>query len=150
MKRNQDVDYIELETNLRNIDESYETLGIDFNFSNHFDLTCYTGKSNSKFYMISSDVQCLTKQLIFYFNTIIKNFIFVDLYDKTFIESFKVLVKDKEEFQRFLNMTQITVDDFLHLGVYICPNAFTSTLIKFIQTNYLNIKIVKSKKKTKK
>ena len=70
---------------------------------------------------------------------------------KEFVENFKLLVKDEEEFKRFLEMISLTLDDFLHLGVYVCPNAFTSTLIKYIQTNYLNIKVVKkTKTRTKK
>ena len=101
--------------------------------------------------MMSTDVQRLTKQLIYYFTIVIKNFTYIDLYDKEFVENFKLLVKDEEEFKRFLEMISLTLDDFLHLGVYVCPNAFTSTLIKYIQINYLNIKVVKkTKTRTKK
>lgn len=149
MKRNQNVDYNELGRNLENIEYAYKSLNIHLDISEYFNLTCYTGKSDSKFYIVSSDIERLTKQIIFYFYTIIKNFKFVDLYDKDFIEAFKLLVKDQEEFKSFLTMVGISIDDFLYLGVYICPNAFTSTLIKFIQINYLNINITKVKKTKK-
>lgn len=151
MKRNQDVNYEILKSELNNIDKVFESLNLNVNINEYFDLTCYTGKHNSKFYMMSTDVQRLTKQLIYYFTIVIKNFTYIDLYDKEFVENFKLLVKDEEEFKRFLEMISLTLDDFLHLGVYVCPNAFTSTLIKYIQTNYLNIKVVKkTKTRTKK
>ena len=146
MKRNQIIDYQYLEKNLRNIEEVYKTLNIETDISEYFDSTCYTGKSDSKFYTISTDVQRLTKQLIYYFYYVFKNFEFKELSDKEFIEAFKLLIKDENEFNIFLKMVEISLDDFLHLGVYISPTAFTSTLIKFIQSTYLNIKIVKKKK----
>ena len=116
MKRNQDVNYEILKSELNNIDKVFESLNLNVNINEYFDLTCYTGKH-----------QRLTKQLIYYFTIVIKNFTYIDLYDKEFVENFKLLVKDEEEFKRFLEMISLTLDDFLHLGVYVCPNAFTST-----------------------
>lgn len=149
MKRNQDVDYESLKNDLLNIDESFSKLNLKFDLSEYFNLTGYTGKSNTRINIISSDIERLTKQLIYYFYAVIKNFNYVDLYDKDFLESFKFLVKDEVEFNLFLNMTSLSIDDFLYIGVYICPNAFTSTLIKFIQTKYLNIKVVKKSRGAK-
>lgn len=146
MKRNQDINYKELKNDLDNIDKTYSSLNLSMDLNDYYNSTCYTGKSDSKFFMISTDVQRLTKQLIFYFYATIKNFNFVDLYDKEFVEAFKMLVKDEDEFKSFLDMTGFTIDDYIHLGVYICPNAFTSTLIKFIQTKYLNIFVQKKRK----
>jgi len=146
MKRNQIIDYQSLTKNLRNIEEAYKTLHIETDISEYFDSTCYTGKSDSKFYTISTDVQRLTKQLIYYFYIVFKNFNFKELTDKDFIEAFKFLIKDETEFRTFLEMIEISLDDFLHLGVYISPTSFTSTLIKFIQSTYLNINIPPKKK----
>ena len=86
-----------------------------------------------------SDLDLLAKQIIFYFYSIIKNFKFVDFYDKEFIDAYKFLIKDKEEFERFLSYINLTVEEFIQLSIYICQNAFTSNLIKFIQTNYLGM-----------
>ena len=98
----------------------------------------YTGLSERKYIIIISDLERLSKQLIYYFYKIIKNFKFINFYDKEFIDAFKFLIKDKEEFERFLNYINLDVKEFLQLSIYICQNAFTSNLIKFIQTNYLN------------
>ena len=41
------------------------------------------------------------------------------------------------------------MEEFIQLSIYVCQNAFTSNLIKFIQTNYLGIEVQpKTKKKT--
>lgn len=91
-----------------------------------------------KHIVITSDLEKLAKQIIFYFYCIIKNFTFVDFYDKEFINAYKFLIKDEEEFTKFLSYTKLNVEEFIQLSIYICQNAFTSNLIKFIQTTYLN------------
>lgn len=102
-----------------------------------------------RYAVIISDLDKLAKQIIFYFYCIIKNFKFVDFYDKEFVDAYKLLIKDKEEFERFLGYTKLSMEEFIQLSIYVCQNAFTSNLIKFIQTNYLGIEVQpKTKKKT--
>ena len=110
----------------------------------------FNGVSGRKYVIVISDLDKLAKQIIFYFYCIIKNFKFIDFYDKEFIDAYKFLIKDKEEFQRFLSYIKLTVEEFIQLSIYICQNAFTSNLIKFIQENYLGIKVKKEKTKRKK
>ena len=100
--------------------------------------------------MVMSDLEKLAKQMIFYFYCTIKNFTFIDFYDKEFIDACKFLIKDKEEFERFLSYVKLDIEEFIHMSIYICQNAFTSNLIKFIQTTYLGIKPKKEKIKKKK
>lgn len=66
-----------------------------------------------------------------------KNYEFVDFYDKGFTDNFKNLVKDKEKFKAFLKDISFTLDEFLHIAVYVCPHCFTTNLIKFIKNNYI-------------
>lgn len=109
----------------------------------------FNGTNSKKFVIIISDLEKLAKQIIFYFYCIIKNFKFIDFYDKEFIDAYKFLIKDKEEFERFLSYIKLTVEEFIQLSIYICQSAFTSNLIKFIQVNYLGIEVKKEKPKTK-
>ena len=109
----------------------------------------FNGAAGRKFIIVVSDLDKLAKQIIFYFYCIIKNFKFIDFYDKEFIDAYKFLIKDKEEFERFLSYIKLTVEEFIQLSIYICQSAFTSNLIKFIQVNYLGIEVKKEKPKTK-
>lgn len=109
----------------------------------------YNGTSGRKYTIIVSDLERLAKEMIFYFYCIIKNFKFVDFYDKEFTDACKLLIKDKEEFERFLSYINLEVEEFIHLSIYICQMAFTSNLIKFVQTNYLGIEPKKEKPKSK-
>ena len=109
----------------------------------------FNGANGRKYIVVVSDLEKLAKQIIFYFYCIIKNFKFVDFYDKEFIDAYKFLIKDKEEFKRFLSYIKLSVEEFIQLSIYICQSAFTSNLIKFIQVNYLGIEVKKEKPKTK-
>ena len=109
----------------------------------------FNGANGRKYIVVVSDLEKLAKQIIFYFYCIIKNFKFVDFYDKEFIDAYKFLFKDKEEFKRFLSYIKLSVEEFIQLSIYICQSAFTSNLIKFIQVNYLGIEVKKEKPKTK-
>jgi hypothetical protein len=55
------------------------------------------------------------------------------------VDNFKKLVKDEENFKKFLNDISFTLDEFLNIAVYVCPHCFTSNLIKFIRSNYTKI-----------
>lgn len=66
-----------------------------------------------------------------------KNFEFVDFYDKSFVNNFKALIKDEVKFKAFLKDISFTLDEFLHIIVYICPHCFTTNLIKHIKSTYL-------------
>jgi hypothetical protein len=62
---------------------------------------------------------------------------FNDFYDKQFVDNFKKLVKDEENFKKFLKDISFTLDEFINIAVYICPHCFTSNLVKYIKTNYI-------------
>ena len=83
------------------------------------------------------DSLILSEKLIDYFEENCKGYTFVDFYDKPFMDNFKNLVKDETKFVAFLNDISFTLDEFLHIAVYICPHCFTSNLIKFIRTHYV-------------
>jgi hypothetical protein len=83
------------------------------------------------------DSLILSEKLIDYLEDTCKGFKFVDFYDKAFMDNFKALVKDEDRFIAFLNDISFTLDDFLHIAVYVCPHCFTSNLIKFIKTHYI-------------
>lgn len=100
--------------------------------------------------MLWTDVKKLSKQLDIYFKETCRNFEFTQFYDKSFMDLFKALVKNEDEMKRFLQMTCLEMDEFLKLSTYICPLCFTSNLIKFIQENYLHIKVEQKKNKKKK
>lgn len=73
-----------------------------------------------------------------------KEFVFTDFYDKAFIDNFKILIKDENKFKKFLTDISFDLDEFLHIGVYVCPHCFTTNLIKFIKTHYLNHELANS------
>ena len=91
------------------------------------------------YYATFADIKNLAAQLAYYFSIIYKNFVFVDFYDKAFIDSAKALIKDIDEFTLFLKLIDIDIETFIKLMVHISPQVFTSNLVKFIQKNYLNI-----------
>lgn len=92
------------------------------------------------------DAELVASQLIFYFTTVCKNFKFEGFYDKAFVNNVKELIKNKEEFTKYLDMIQIEVEEFFKILIYVAPPVFTSNLIKFIQENYLGITPTKKKK----
>ena len=108
------------------------------------------GRSSSESYILAADVKKLSKQLILYFTDTCKNFKFTQFYDKSFMDLFKALIKNEEEFKKFLDMICLDLEEFLKLSTYICPLCFTSNLIKFIQETYLGIKASKKKQIKKK
>lgn len=87
------------------------------------------------------DTQILTEKLITYMENNCKEFIFTDFYEKTFVDNFKLLIKDENKFKHFLNDINFNLDEFLTISVYICPHCFTTNLIKFIKTHYLKKEI---------
>ena len=59
------------------------------------------------------------------------------LYSRAFIDAFKALVKDTDEFWRFLSMVDVDPVTFIRTMACVSPHAFTSNLVKFIQRNYI-------------
>jgi len=116
-------DYEALEEKLRNADENFK----NSNFENTIIMTenYQVGKTWDDYYMIRTDVQKLAKQLIVYFMETSKGFEFIEFHDKAFMDAFKGLIKNEEEFSKFLSMISLQVDDFLRLCIYICPLCFT-------------------------
>jgi hypothetical protein len=53
------------------------------------------------------------------------------------MDLFKALVKDEEDFKKFLEIIGLDIDEFIHIAVYIAPQCFTSNLIKFLKQHYL-------------
>ena len=95
------------------------------------------GYSADNVYAMSYDMKVLSGQLLRYFELTCKNFEFESFYDKKFMDVFKSLIKNPDEFERFLDMVHLDVKDFLHIAVHISPNCFTSNLVKYIKENYL-------------
>lgn len=95
------------------------------------------GRSADTSYIMAYDVKILSGQLLRYFELTCKNFEFDSFYDKKFIDAFKSLIKNPDEFERFLDMVHLDINDFIHIAVHISPNCFTSNLVKFIKENYL-------------
>lgn len=95
------------------------------------------GRSADYSYSISCDVKVLSKQLIRYFELTCKGFVFESFYDKKFTDAFKSLIKTPDEFERFLEMIHLDVEEFIHIAIYISPQSFTSNLIKFLKENYI-------------
>lgn len=96
------------------------------------------GSSSEKNFIMSCDVKVLSAQLVKYFELTNKNFTFESFYDKKFMDLFKALVKDEDEFEKFLDMIGIDIEDFIHISVHIAPQCFTSNLIKYLKQTYIN------------
>lgn len=92
--------------------------------------------ANSSFAM-SYDTKILSGQLLRYFELTCKNFEFTSFYDKKFMDAFKSLIKNPDEFERFLDMIHLDIEDFIHIAVHIVPLCFTSNLVKYIKENYI-------------
>jgi hypothetical protein len=128
-----DYDLIERElTRLRDEDQIDEAL------LNQDCTYAITGNSSEQNFMMSCDVKVLSAQLVKYFELTNKNFTFESFYDKKFMDLFKALVKDEDEFEKFLDMIGIDVEDFIHISVHIAPQCFTSNLIKYLKQTYIN------------
>lgn len=96
------------------------------------------GISSNQGYSMRCDVRVLSAQLVKYFELTNKNFKFESFYEKKIMDLFKALVKDENEFHKFLEMTGLDIEDFIHIAIYIVPQCFTSNLIKFLRQHYLN------------
>lgn len=83
------------------------------------------------------DIQLLSEKLIDYLEELHKGYQFVDFFEKNFIDYFKELIKDEIKFKIFLKDISFTLDEFLHIVVYICPHCFTTNIIKFVKTHYV-------------
>jgi hypothetical protein len=83
------------------------------------------------------DTQVLSEKLIDYLEEHCKGYEFTDFYAKQFTDNFKALIKNEEKFKAFLNDISFTLDEFLHIIVYICPHCFTANLIKYIKAHYI-------------
>jgi hypothetical protein len=110
----------------------------DEHLINHDCTYAINGNSSNKNFVMACDVKVLSAQLIKYFELTNKNFIFESFYDKKFMDLFKALIKDEDEFRKFLDMTGIEIDDFIHISVYIAPQCFTSNLIKYLKQHYIS------------
>ena len=55
------------------------------------------------------------------------NYNFTDFYDEEFIESFKSLVKDQEEFKKILIERKMTIEEFIKIRSISCSSLFYNT-----------------------
>lgn len=81
----------------------------------------------------------MAESLISYIETKYPDFEFTDFYDQTLLKELRNLIKDKEEFFKFLDIISFSLKEFLEISTYVIPNVYTSHLIKFIRENYLNL-----------
>ena len=130
------VNYDELRENLIHIDrfQIYKDIR---NLKDAF-IQRNTHTSTNNFYAEQADIKNLAAQLVFYYRIVYKNFNFVDFYDKMFIDTTKTMIKDEEEFRKFLDMVDLDPKTFIKLMVYISPQVFTTNLVKFIRKQYLD------------
>ena len=91
----------------------------------------------NKLYEILIDVNILTAQLLYFFNEAYVSIDAKEYNDKKFIEAIKVLLKDKENCLKFIELVELDMKSFIKLLIYISPSIFTSNIIKFIQKTYL-------------
>lgn len=87
--------------------------------------------------LLTQDAKSLSKSLRWYLHKHNNNIKFNTFYDKVFLDNMKSIIKDPERFHSFLNEIEYSLDDFLHIAVYVCPQVFTTSINKFIQSNYL-------------
>ena len=104
-----------------------------------FTSTYKLGCSAIKNIQLSQDAQILAESLISYIETKYPDFEFTDFYDQTLLKELRNLIKDKEEFFKFLDIISFSLKEFLEISTYVIPNVYTSHLIKFIRENYLNL-----------
>ncbi len=74
-----------------------------------------------------------------------KNYEFESFGDKDFVTAAKSLIKSYNEFNKFLEVIGLEVNEFIELMVYLSPQVFTPNLVKFIQKYYLKEKPDESK-----
>jgi hypothetical protein len=83
------------------------------------------------------DTQILLEKLVTYIEAKNPNIKINDLYEKEFTEEFKALVKNEEEFLKFLNDINFSLTEFIEISVHVVPHCFTSNLVKFIKKQYV-------------
>ena len=121
------------------IGKEMEKLSKISNYPNGDDNMSYqiNGISADNSFAMSYDMKVLSNQLLRYFELTCKNFEFDSFHDKKFMDAFKSLIKNPDEFERFLDMIHLDVREFLHIAVHVTPLCFTSNLVKYIRENYL-------------
>jgi hypothetical protein len=77
---------------------------IDGDVIRHPEIYAINGHSSNHTFSIRCDAQVLAAQLIKYFELTSKNFKFESFYEKKFMDLFKALVKDEEDFKKFLEI----------------------------------------------
>lgn len=103
------------------------------------EITCTSSNvSTHQRYIMNADVKNLGAQLAHYFTVSYKNFEFTSFYDKDFISAAKTLIKSYDEFKKFLENVDITIEEFIKMMGILSPQVFTSNLVKFIQKYYIN------------
>lgn len=137
MKHKVEIDYEKIKNNISIFDSKDEYFKKLYEDIHKFEIITNIPMIN--FIIAQDDVALISTQLVYYFKCLNKNFNFTDFNDKKLIENTKTLIKSELEFKKFLKMIQIDLNYFLKILVYIMPSVFTSNVIKFIHSTYLNI-----------
>ena len=82
---------------------------------------------------IKMDVGTLARRTVEYFKIHYKKIEIESFYDKPFLDRMKIIIKNEEKFKDYLSFVGLNLVDFIHCGVYIFPQCFSSSIIKLLR-----------------
>lgn len=88
------------------------------------------GSNAAKNMELSLDLEILTEIIVNFIKKTNPDYKFIDFYDETFVESFKSLIKDKEEFPKILKENKMTAEDFIKIRCLFSSALFYYTSYK--------------------
>lgn len=99
---------------------------------------CTAGSNSQKSFAMREDVKTLAESIINYFDQYYPNVNYKDFYDKPFLDVMKYIIKNEQLFYHFLEYVNYrdVIRDFFATAVYIFPQAFTSSVNRFIREHY--------------
>lgn len=104
--------------------------------------TLYTIGSNASHLLeLNEDIRDLTTKMVIFLLENYPDINYEDFYDKKVLTILKNIIKDEQKFKVFLKSINYTLNDFLNIGVYVCPQVFTTNIIKFIRITYLELEV---------
>ena len=96
--------------------------------------------SSEDYFQLKMDVEALAKKTLDYFKIHYKKVDINSFYDKQFLDRMKIIIKNPEKFEDYLNHVELNLKDFINFGVYLFPQVFSSSIVKLLKEKLILFK----------
>lgn len=96
--------------------------------------------SSENYFQLKMDVEALAKKTLDYFKIHYKKVDINSFYDKQFLDRMKIIIKNPEKFDDYLNHVELNLKDFINFGVYLFPQVFSSSIVKLLKEKLILFK----------